>query len=177
MRSLYMPPLLPLPVNLQRCLLGKSAEHTHEGDLVRETQPVVGAPPQGDLSSVGLEKGGHRESSGGGRRRGRRPARFCQEQGSLELGVSKTAIAKITGVSRTALYSFMRHPRAPESSSRDGLPGHFSVRNLQGARYQAGDALQVRRAAGTSCASRARRSWPPEPECSNCDAGGARVQP
>ena len=25
----------------------------------------------------------------------------------LELGVSKTAIAKITGVSRTALYSFM----------------------------------------------------------------------
>ena len=31
----------------------------------------------------------------------------------LELGVSKTAIAKITGVSRTALYSFMTTKRAP----------------------------------------------------------------
>ena len=33
----------------------------------------------------------------------------------LELGVSKTAIAKLTGVSRTALYSFMsiRGPRPP----------------------------------------------------------------
>ena len=69
-----------LPVNLQRRLLGKSAEHTHEGDLASETQPVVVAPPQGDLSSVGLEKRWHRESSGGGRRRGRRPARFCQAQ-------------------------------------------------------------------------------------------------
>ena len=52
------------PVNLQRRLLGKSAEHTREGDLVRETQPVVGTtPPQGDLSSVGLEKGGIAEST------------------------------------------------------------------------------------------------------------------
>ena len=56
---------------LQGRLLGESAEHTHEGDLVRETQPVVGTPPQGDLAAVGLEEGG------------------------------------ITGVSRTALYSFM----------------------------------------------------------------------
>ena len=31
----------------------------------------------------------------------------------LELGVSKTAIAKITGVSRTALYSLHEHPRPP----------------------------------------------------------------
>ncbi len=30
----------------------------------------------------------------------------------LELGVSKTAIAKLTGVSRTTLYSFMKDPRA-----------------------------------------------------------------
>ena len=44
-----------LPVDLQGRLLGKSPEHTHEGDLVREAQPIVGAPPQGDLSSVGLE--------------------------------------------------------------------------------------------------------------------------
>ena len=27
---------------------GESAEHTHEGDLVREAQLIVGAPPQGD---------------------------------------------------------------------------------------------------------------------------------
>ena len=32
-----------LLVNLQRRLLEKSAEHSHEGDLVSETQPVVGA--------------------------------------------------------------------------------------------------------------------------------------
>ena len=39
-------------------------EHTHEGDLVRETQPVVGTPPQGDLSSVGLEEGGIADQAG-----------------------------------------------------------------------------------------------------------------
>ena len=55
-----------LPVNLQRRLLGKSAEHTHKGDLVRETQPIVGAPPQGDLSSVCLEKGGIANQAGAG---------------------------------------------------------------------------------------------------------------
>ena len=42
-----------LPVDLQGRLLGESAEHTHEGDLVRETQPVVGIPPQGDLAARG----------------------------------------------------------------------------------------------------------------------------
>ena len=36
-----------LPVNLQGRLLGKSAEHTHEGDLVGEPQLIVAAPPQG----------------------------------------------------------------------------------------------------------------------------------
>ena len=36
--------------------MGQSAEHTHEGDLVRETEPIVVAPPQGDLAAVGLEK-------------------------------------------------------------------------------------------------------------------------
>ena len=46
-----------LPVDLQGRLSGESAEHTHEGDLVRETQPVVGTPPQGDLAAVGLEEG------------------------------------------------------------------------------------------------------------------------
>ena len=40
-----------LPVDLQGRLLGESAEHTHEGDLVRETQPVVGAPTQSDLAA------------------------------------------------------------------------------------------------------------------------------
>ena len=58
----------------------KSAEHTHESDRVGETQSIVAAPPQGDLASVGFEKGGHRESDGGERRRGRRPSGFCQEQ-------------------------------------------------------------------------------------------------
>ena len=47
-----------LAVDLQGRLLGKSAERSHEGDLVREAQPIVGAPPQGDLSSVGLKEGG-----------------------------------------------------------------------------------------------------------------------
>ena len=36
-----------LPVNLQGRLLGKSAEHTHERDLVRETQLIVVAPTPG----------------------------------------------------------------------------------------------------------------------------------
>ena len=53
-----------LPVNLQGRLLGESAEHTHEGDLVREAQPIVGAPPQGDLSSVGLAEGGIADQAG-----------------------------------------------------------------------------------------------------------------
>ena len=36
----------------------KSAEHTHESDLVGETQSVVAAQPQGDLASAGFEKAG-----------------------------------------------------------------------------------------------------------------------
>ena len=69
-----------LAVDLQGCLLGESAEHTHEGDLVRETQPVVGGPPKGDLSPVGLEKGGIADQAGAGdvgtarRQGGRNPA-------------------------------------------------------------------------------------------------------
>ena len=55
-----------LAVDLQGRLLGKSAEHTHEGDLVREAQLIVGAPPQGDLSSVGLDKGGIANQAGAG---------------------------------------------------------------------------------------------------------------
>ena len=47
--------VLDLPVNLQGRLLGQSAEHTHEGDLVRETEPIVVAPPQGDLRPVAGE--------------------------------------------------------------------------------------------------------------------------
>ena len=47
-----------LPVDLEGRLSGESAEHPHEGDLVREPQPVVGTPPQGDLAAVGLEEGG-----------------------------------------------------------------------------------------------------------------------
>ena len=38
--------------------MGKSAESTHEGNLVGETQPIVAAPLQGDLASVGFEKAG-----------------------------------------------------------------------------------------------------------------------
>ena len=38
-----------LAIDLQGRLARKSAEHTHEGDLVGETQPVVVAPPPGDL--------------------------------------------------------------------------------------------------------------------------------
>ena len=55
-----------LPVDLQGRLLGESAEHTHEGDLVREAQPIVAAPSQGDLSSVGLEEGGIADQAGAG---------------------------------------------------------------------------------------------------------------
>ena len=53
-----------LPVNLQGRLLGKSAEHTHEGDLVGETQPIVAAPPQGDLAAVGFGKAGIANQTG-----------------------------------------------------------------------------------------------------------------
>ena len=42
------------------------AEHPHEGDLVREAQPIVGAAAQGDLSSVGLEEGGIANQAGAG---------------------------------------------------------------------------------------------------------------
>ena len=55
-----------LPVDLQGRLSGESAEHTHEGDLVRETQPVVGTPPQGDLAAVGLEEGRLADQAGAG---------------------------------------------------------------------------------------------------------------
>ena len=41
-----------------------SAEHTHEGDLVGETQPIVAAPPQGDLASDGFEKAGIANQTG-----------------------------------------------------------------------------------------------------------------
>ncbi len=53
-----------LPVNLQGRLLGKSTEHTHEGDLVGETQSIVAAPPQGDLASVGFQKAGFANQTG-----------------------------------------------------------------------------------------------------------------
>ena len=55
-----------LPVDLQGRLLGEPAEHTHEGDLVREAQPIVGAPSQGGLASVGLEEGGIADQAGAG---------------------------------------------------------------------------------------------------------------
>ena len=60
--------------------MGEPPEHTHEGDLVREAQPIVGAPPQGRFLVGRLRGRWHRGSGWGGRRRGRRPARFCQEQ-------------------------------------------------------------------------------------------------
>ena len=44
--------------------MGKSAEHTHEGDLVGEPQLIVAAPPQGDLAAVGLEKAGFANQTG-----------------------------------------------------------------------------------------------------------------
>ena len=55
-----------LPVNLQGRLTGKSAEHAHEGDLVREPQLIVAAPPPGDLASVGLEEAGIADQTGAG---------------------------------------------------------------------------------------------------------------
>ena len=53
---------------------------TDEGDLVRETEPIVVAPPQGRSRGGRPRESWHRESTRDGRRRGRRPARFCQEQ-------------------------------------------------------------------------------------------------
>ena len=41
-----------------------SAEHTHEGDRVDETQSIVAVPPQGDLASIGLEKVGIANQTG-----------------------------------------------------------------------------------------------------------------
>ena len=55
-----------LPVNLQGRLLGKSAEHTYERDLVREPQLIVVTPPPGDLASLGREKGGIANQAGAG---------------------------------------------------------------------------------------------------------------
>ena len=68
-----------LAVELQGRLLGEPPEHTHEGDLVREAQPIVGAPSQGDLLSVGLEKGGIANQAGGERQSG-------SETGTILLG-------------------------------------------------------------------------------------------
>ena len=55
-----------LPVNLQGCLLGKSSKHTHERNLVRETQLIVVTPPPADLASIYLEKGGIANQTGAG---------------------------------------------------------------------------------------------------------------
>ena len=41
-----------------------SAEHTHEGDRVDETQSSVAVPPQGDLASIGFEKAGIANQTG-----------------------------------------------------------------------------------------------------------------
>ena len=35
-----------------------SCEHTHEGDLARETEPIVVALRQSDLAAVGLKQAG-----------------------------------------------------------------------------------------------------------------------
>ena len=61
-------------------LLGTSAEHTHEGRPGRRTPIDCGGPAAG-RSRVGRPRESwHRESGGGERRWGRRPARGCQEQ-------------------------------------------------------------------------------------------------
>ena len=41
-----------------------SAEHTHKGDRVGETQSIVAAPLQGDVASVGFEKAGIANQTG-----------------------------------------------------------------------------------------------------------------
>ena len=41
-----------------------SAEHTHEGDQIAETQSIVAAPPQGGLPSVGFQKAGIANQTG-----------------------------------------------------------------------------------------------------------------
>ena len=53
-----------------------SAEPTHEGDRVGETQSIVEAPPQGDLASIGFEKAGIANQAGARRRRDLRSAGF-----------------------------------------------------------------------------------------------------
>ena len=150
-------------VRLAHLELGRvSCEHTHAGDLARETEPIVVALRQSDLAAGGLEKAGFANQTGArdvgvGDRHGavrhkrqfwpnssaawnrtRFMFRICpikhpkaafhgqavkcvasrrvstaqqdvrsQRLAILELGVSKTAIARNTGVSRTTLYSFM----------------------------------------------------------------------
>ena len=54
------------PCRFPAALVGEPPEHTHEGDLVREAQPIVGAPSQGNLASVGLEEGGIADQAGAG---------------------------------------------------------------------------------------------------------------
>ena len=41
-----------------------SAAPTHEGDRVGETQSIVAAPPQGDLTSIGFDKAGIANQTG-----------------------------------------------------------------------------------------------------------------
>ena len=41
-----------------------SAEHTHQGDQIGETQSIVAAPPQSDLASAGFEKTGIANQTG-----------------------------------------------------------------------------------------------------------------
>ena len=101
--------------------MGEPPEHTHEGDMVREAQPICGGPAAG-RSLVGRPRGRWHRRSGVSRLDGKEDEirRF------LELGVSKTAIAKITGVSRTALYSFMSTRRPP--SWRRHLVAKYTTR-------------------------------------------------
>ena len=53
-------------VDLQRLLLRKAPEHTNEGDLVGEAQPVVGSPALRNLAPVVLEEAAVADEAGPG---------------------------------------------------------------------------------------------------------------
>ena len=68
------------PTNMLERLNEEFKRRTRVVRIFPNSENKVAAPPQGDLASAGFEKAGFANQTGARRRRGRRPAGFCQEQ-------------------------------------------------------------------------------------------------
>ena len=76
----------------------------------------------------------------------------------LELGVSKTAIAKITGVSRTALYSFMTTTQGAQADALACIRARMFVGSVTLRRSPPQPSVTTRRSRRTSARGRALRA-------------------